>query len=213
MHTLKLVIRRGWSLILVTVISIVSLEMNWPIWVIAPILVIILVVGLTMELRRSKQVQLTTMAEDLRDLTKHFYDTFIERRELSVFNLAQNLHTPSSPEIADWARACDMGGRVLHHWLTRFAARVEADIRIRKEERYLSACVHEFWDINNLYHDFVREFCQKASKEDITKSARESYNKFRVEYNAFVQNFRGYISEFKKVAKIDIKPQSVKFAG
>ena len=212
MYTMKIVITRGWSLILVTVISIAALQMNWHIWAVAPTLVVILAAGLIVDFRRSKQQQLVTMADRLRDLIKHFCLTFIERGDTSVFNLIRNIPSSGSPELQGWQRGCDLSKRVLNQWLSRFVKRVDADVRIRKEENWLSDSVVEFCDINDLYYDFVEEFYRKASKEAVTKSDEESYNKLVTEYNAFVQNLRNYIAEFKKVAKIGIEPQSAKFA-
>ena len=47
---------------------------------------------------------------------------------------------------------------------------------------------------------------------ELPRETIDLYNRFVMEYNAFVQDFRDNIAELRKVAKTEVEPPSVKFA-
>ena len=51
-----------------------------------------------------------------------------------------------------------------------------------------------------------------AEKFEVPKEIVDQYNRFAVEYNAFIQNFRDTITELRNVARTQIEAPSVKFA-
>jgi len=89
---------------------------------------------------------------------------------------------------------------------------VESDIRARRFDVYWRTYLNELWLINNHYYEFVEQFYEVAEKIELSREIIDQYNRFTVEYNAFVQNFRDSISELKKFARTEIEPPSVKLA-
>ena len=90
--------------------------------------------------------------------------------------------------------------------------RMESDIRTRRFDVYLHTYLNELWLVNSHYFEFVEQFYEIAEKVEIPAVTIDQYNRFVVEYNTFVQNFRDSIAELKKTAKTEIEPPSVKLA-
>ena len=63
------------------------------------------------------------------------------------------------------------------------------------------------------YYEFIERFCELAQKISMPRETVEQYNRFVMEYNGFVQNFRDNITEMNKTARTEIEPPSVKFAN
>jgi len=131
---------------------------------------------------------------------------------LSIFTIIDSLFNIENPTVWHWARACDMSRRIFNTWCDSFISRVESDIRTRRFDVYLHTYLNELWLINNHYCEFIEQFYEIAVKVKIPQETIDQYNRFVMEYNAFVQDFRENISQLTKVAKTEIEPPSVKFA-
>ena len=66
--------------------------------------------------------------------------------------------------------------------------------------------------LNNHYYEFVEQFYELAENIEIPRETADQYNRFVMEYNSFVQNFRDGIAELRKVARTEIDPPSIKMA-
>ncbi|MBE9482846.1 MAG: hypothetical protein IMY88_04115 [Chloroflexi bacterium] len=212
MHILKTILNWGWCPILITVLAVVCCIYEWPIGALVPILIIILVIGLTMAVIGAKEKELEHVSLQLRQLAGYFNRRFAGASSLSIFTIIDSLFNIDNPKLWDWARACDMSQRIFNTWCDSFMKRVESDIRTRRFDVYLRTYLNELWLANNHYYDFVEQFYEIAEKVEIPQETIDQYNKFVMEYNAFVQDFRDSISELKKIAKTEIEPPSVNFA-
>lgn len=213
MYKLRTVLSWGWCPILITALALVGYAFGWEIWVVAPYLLIILVIGLVIAVVRAREKQLELSSQRLRQLAGYFNRRFTGNSSLSIFAIIDSLFNVDNPELWDWARACDMVQRIFNTWCDSFIARVESDIRTRQFNIYLRTYLNELWLINNHYYEFVEQFYEVAQRVEIPKETIDQYNRFVAEYNAFAQDFRDNISRLKKVAKTEIEPPSVKFAN
>ncbi len=209
---LRTVISLGWSPLLITTLSVVGYLYEWPIELLAPILIIILVIGLVTAATGASEKDLEKLSQKLRQLAGYFNRRFMGNSPLSIFAIIESLFNVDNPKLRDWVRACDMSQRIFHAWGDGFISRVESDIRTRSFKAYLRTYLNELWLINSHYHEFVEQFYEVAEKFELPQETIDQYNRFVVEYNAFAQNFRESISELKKFARTEIEPPSVKMA-
>jgi len=209
---LKTIVSWGWSPILITALAVVGYIYEWSIEVLAPVLIIILVIGLVMAVTGAREKELEHLSRKIRQLAGYFNRRFMGNSSLSIFAIIDSLFSVDNPKLWDWARACDMSQRVFNTWCSSFIGRVESDTRTRSFYIYLLTYLNELWLISNHYHEFVEQFYEVAEKVELPQETIDQYNRFVVEYNAFVQNFRDSISELKKFARTEIEPPSVKFA-
>ena len=209
---LRTVIGLGWSPLLITALAVVGYRYEWPIEILAPILIIILVIGLVTAATGAREKELEKLSQKLRQLAGYFNRRFMGNSSLSIFAIIQSLFNVDNPKLWDWARACDMSQRVFNTWSSSFVSRVESDIRARSFKTYLRTYLNELWLINSHYHEFVEQFYEVAENIELPQETIDQYNRFVVEYNAFAQNFRESISELKKFARTEIEPPSVKMA-
>ncbi len=209
---LRIIVSWGWSPILITALAIVGYIYEWPIEVLAPVLIIILVIGLVMAATGAREKEQERLLQKLRQLAGYFNCGFMGNSSLSIFVFIDSLFNIDSPKLWDWARACDMSRRVFNIWGDSFISRVESDVRTGRFNVYLRTYLNELWLISSHYHEFVEQFYEVAEKVELPRETIDQYNKFVVEYNVFVQNFRDSISELKKFARTEIEPPSVKFA-
>ena len=212
MYILRTIVNWGWSPILITALAVAGYIYEWPIEVIAPALVVILVIGLAVALVGAKEKELELSSQRLRQLAGYFNRRFTGTSSLSIFAIIDSLFNIDNPELWDWARACDIVQRIFNTWCDSFIDRVESDIRTRRFDIYLRTYLNELWLVNSHYYEFIEQFYEIAQKVEIPKETIDQYNRFVVEYNAFAQDFRDNISELRKVAKTEIEPPSVKFA-
>ncbi len=207
---LRIIVSWGWSPILITALALAGYTYEWPIEVLAPVLIIILVIGLVMAATGAREKDLEKLSQKLRQLAGYFNRRFMGNSSLSIFPIIESLFNIDNPKLWDWARACDMSQRVFNTWSTSFVSRVESDARARNFKTYLRTYLNELWLINSHYHEFVEQFYEVAEKIELPQETIDQYNRFVMEYNAFVQNFRDSISELKKFARTEIEPPSVK---
>ncbi len=209
---LKTIVSRGWYPALITVIAVVGLVRKWPIEAVAPTLIVILGIGLVVAMIKVKKNELELQSIRLRQLAGYFNRRFMGNSSLSIFAIIDSLFSVDNPKIWDWARACGMSQRIFDTWSNNFTTRVEGDFRTRKFTVFLHTYLNELWSINSHYHEFTEQFYEVAEKFEVPHEIVDQYNRFAVEYNAFVQNFRDTITELRNVARTEVEAPSVKFA-
>jgi len=212
MHVLRAVINRGWCPILITALAVVGFIFEWEIWIFAPVLGVILVIGLVVAARGARERELELSFLRLRQLAGYFTRRFMGNSSLSIFAIIDSLFNIDNPKLWDWARACDISQRVFNSWCNSFISRVESDIGNGRFDVSLPIYLNELWLVNSHYYELVEQFYELAEKFEIPQETIDHYNRFVMEYNAFVQDFREDISELRKVAETAIEPPSVKFA-
>jgi len=212
MHVLRAVINRGWCPISITALAVVGFIFEWEIWIVAPVLGVILVIGLVMVVMGAKERELELSFLRLWHLAGYFTRRFMGNSSLSIFAIIDSLFNIDNPKLWDWARACDTSQRVFNSWCNSFISRVESDIGTRRFDVYLPIYLNELWLVNSHYYELVEQFYELAEKFEIPQETIDHYNRFVMEYNAFVQDFRDNISELRRVAETAIEPPSVKFA-
>lgn len=209
---IKTLINWSWSPVLITAIAVLGIIYELPIEILVPTLIVILGIGLVIAMVRARDKQLELSVVRLRQLVGHFNRRFTGNSTLSVFAIIDGLFGIENPKIWDWARACDMSQRIFNTWCSSFIGRVEGDIRNRSLTSYLHTYLIELWSINSHYYEFVDQFYEVATKMEIPQELIDQYNRFVMEYNIFVEDFRGYISKLKQETKTGIEPPSVKLA-
>jgi len=209
---LKTIVSRGWYPALITIIAVAGLVRKWPIEAVAPTLIVILGIGLVVAIIKVKKNELELQSIRLRQLAGYFNRRFMGNSSLSIFAIIDSLFSVDNPKIWDWARACGMSQRIFDTWSNNFTTRVEGDFRTRKFTVFLHTYLNELWSINSHYHEFTEQFYEVAEKFEVPHEIVDQYNRFAVEYNAFVQNFRDTITELRNVARTEIEAPSVKFA-
>ena len=206
------VLRIGWSPILITALAVAGYINEWPIDAVAPMLIIILVIGLVVAAIGGRDKELERSSLRLKELAGYFNRRFGGSSSLSIFPIIDSLFSVDNPKLWDWARACDMSQRIFNTWCDRFISRVESDVGMGRLTVYLRTYLNELWLINSHYYEFIEQFYEVAEKIEIPPETVDQYNRFVMEYNAFVQHFQEQISELKKVAGTEIEPPSVKLA-
>lgn len=209
---LRTIISWGWSPILITALAVLGYLYEWPIAVVAPVLVIILVIGLVVVATGAREKELERSSLRLKELAGYFNRRFTGDSSLSIFTIIDTLFNIDNPKLWDWARACDMSRRIFNTWCDSFISRVESDVRTRRLPLYLRTYLNELWLINTHYYELVEQFYEVAEKVEIPRETVDQYNRFVVEYNAFAQDFQNSISELRKIARTQIEPPSVKLA-
>ncbi|MFB0559549.1 MAG: hypothetical protein ACETVS_03335 [Dehalococcoidales bacterium] len=212
MYILRSIIKWGWCPILITVVAVVSNIYGWSIEVVAPVVIVLLIIGLVVAVIGAREKQLELSALRLRQLAGHFYRRFMGSSSLSIFPIIESLFKVDEPKLWDWARACDMAERIFDTWCSSFISRVESDIRTRKFNVYLRTYLNELWLVNSHYFEFIEQFYELAERVEVPRETIDQYNRFVMEYNAFAQDFRDNISDLRKAAKTEIESPSVKFA-
>ncbi len=212
MYVSRAVIKWGWCPILITALAVVGFIFEWGIWIFAPVLGVILVIGLVMVVRGASERELKLSFLRLWHLTGYFARRFMGNSSLSIFAIIDSLFNIDNPKLWDWARTCDVSQRIFNSWCNSFISRVESDIGNGRFDVSLPIYLNELWLVNSHYYELVEQFYELAEKFEIPRETIDHYNRFVMEYNAFVQDFRDNISNLKKVAETAIEPPGVKFA-
>jgi hypothetical protein len=209
---LRTIVNWGWSPILITALAVIGYMYEWPLEILAPVLAIILVIGLGLMAAGVRGKEMDRSVSRLKQLAGYFSRRFAGNSSLSIFIIIDSLFKVDNPKVWDWARTCDVAQRIFNTWCDSFISRVESDVRTGRFGLYLRTYLDELWSINNHYYEFVEQFYEVAEKVETPPETIAQYNRFVVEYNAFVQNFQDGICELKKVARTEIEPPSVKLA-
>lgn len=209
---LRTIVVWGWSPILITTVAIVGTLYEWSLQVLIPVLGVILTIGLIGAVLRGSERRLEVLAMKLRQSARYFSRRFVSTSSLSIFAIIDTLFNLEDPQLWDWARSCDMSARIFNTWCDSFIDRIENDSRTGRFRSYLQVYLNELWLLTNHYYEFVEQFYEIAEKIDIPPTTRDQYNRFVVEYNSFVQNFRETVAELRRVAGTEIEPPSIKLA-
>jgi hypothetical protein len=206
MYVLSTIVKWGWCPILITAVAIIGRQYEWPLWVLALVMVVLLIIGL------SVAVSTARAAMRLRQLAGYFNRRFTGDSSLSIFVIIRSLLTSDNARVWGWARETEVAQRIFNTWCDSFTDRVESDIRTRRFLLYLRTYQSELWLINSHYNEFMEQFYEVATSMPLPPELIDQYNRLAEEYNAFVQNFRDNIAELRRVARTEIEPPSVKFA-
>ena len=215
LRALRAIVVWGWSPILITAVAVASIyewPIEWPVGVVLSLLIVILVIGLVVVVIRVGERQLELSSQKLRRLAGYFDRRFMGSSSLSIFAIIDTLFNIDNPQLWDWARACDMAQRVFSSWYDSFVDRLESDTRTGRSSIYLRIYLSELWLANSHYYEFIEQFYEIAQKVEIPVATIDQYNRFVMEYNSFVQNFRENIAALKKIARTEIEPPSAKLA-
>jgi len=212
MRVLRAVINQGWCPILIAALAVIGVVFEWEIWIVAPVLGVILVIGLVMAVRGARERELKLSFLRLRQLAGYFTRRFMGNSSLSIFAIIDGLFNIDNPKLWDWARACDVSQRIFNSWCNSFISRVESDIGNGRFDVHLHTYLNELWLVNGHYYELVEQFYEVIEKVELPQETIDLYNRFVMEYNAFVQDFRDTISELRRIAETGIEPPSVKFA-
>ncbi|NLL90033.1 MAG: hypothetical protein GX226_02885 [Dehalococcoidales bacterium] len=203
---------RGWPLIVITALTITGILLQWPFEAIAAIMGVILFVGLAIIAVDAREKEVERNSQKLKELTGYFVRRFMLESSQSIFIIIDIVFKTDNTKLWEWARACDMSARVFNAWANGLITRLESDNKTGRFSIYLRAYTNELWIINNLYYEYIEQFCEVVEKIEVPEEAKEQYGKFVVEYNVFVAQFRELISEMRKVARTEIEPPSIKTA-
>jgi len=206
----SIIVTWGWCPILITVLAVLGVIYQWPMELVAPVLGVVLVIGLVVAVISAREQQLERSSQRLKQLAGYFNRRFMGSSSLSIFTIIDTLYNVDNPQLWDWARACDMSQRVFNTWYNSFIDRLESDTRTGRFSIYLRIYLNELWSANNLYYEFVEQFHDIAEKVEIPVSIIDQFNRFVMEYNTFASSFQDTIAELKRVARTEIEPPSVK---
>lgn len=212
MRLLKTLFVWGWSPILITALALLAILYEWPLWLTSFSMGFVLVIGLVMAVIGAGERHTERVAIRLKQLAGYFNRRFMGTSSLSIFAVIDTLFNLDDTQLWDWARACDMSARIFNSWCDSFIDRIESDTRTARFRVYLRTYLNELWLINSYYYEFVEQFQEIADKIETTPATKDQYNRFVMEYNGFVQNFRELIAELRQVAETDIEPPSIKLA-
>ncbi|MFC1984645.1 hypothetical protein ACFLU0_01350 [Chloroflexota bacterium] len=212
MRALRALVNQGWSLIAIVALAVIGVIFEWGIWIVAPVLGVILIIGLVLVARGIRERELKLSFLRLWHLTGYFARRFTGNSPLSIFAIIGSLFNIDNPKLWDWARTCDASQRIFNSWCNSFISRVGSDIGNGRFDVHLHTYLNELWLVNSHYYELIEQFYELVEKFEIPQETIDLYNRFVVEYNAFVQDFRDNISELKRVAETAIEPPSVKFA-
>ncbi len=120
MYGLKTIVNWGWSSILITVLAVVAFIYEWPINVVVPVLIFILVIGLVVAVTRFRDREMGRSSLRLRQMAGYFNRRFMGTSSLSIFAIIDSLFKIDDPKLWNWARACDMSQRIFNSWCDSF---------------------------------------------------------------------------------------------
>lgn len=212
MNILKTVLYQGWALIIITTVAIIGYVFEWPITVFATTMGIILAIGLITAAVGTREKELESTSQKLRQMTGYFHLRFMGDSSLSIFAIINSLFKTDDHKLWEWARACDMSQRVFNTWCSGLASRLDVDTKTGRFTIYLRNYSNELWLITSLYYEFIEQFYEIAQKKPLPAETLEQYHKFVVEYNSFAEQFRELISEMKRIARTEVEPPSIKLA-
>ena len=212
MYPVKTIVYWAWSPILITALAVAGFILQWSAWAIAPVLIVIMLLGLGVGVVNAREKKIEFSSQRLRQLAGYFTRRFTGNSSLSIFAIINSLFSMENPEVWNWARARDISQRIYNTWCDSFIARIESDLRTKSFHLHLRAYLNELWLLNNHHYEFIEQFYEVAGRFEIPRETVEQYNRFVLEYNAFAQDFRDIIAELRKVARTEIEPPSVKLA-
>ncbi|MFH1639179.1 MAG: hypothetical protein ABIB93_02545, partial [Chloroflexota bacterium] len=187
---MKHFIKAAWSPVLITILAIVGYLYEWPVELLSPALVVILVVGLVVMAVSVRERKLEHAALKLDDLARYFNRRFADTSSLSIFTIINSLSSLNNPGLLEWVRACNTSQVIFNAWCNGFTSRLGSDARTARFGVHLRGYLSELWLLVIHYHEFVEAFYEVAVKIEIPQETIDHYNRFSLEYNSFVQSFQ-----------------------
>ena len=92
----------GWSPFLITVLAVVGAIFEWPVEVVGPVLIVILIIGLVMAATAAREKRLEQLALRLNELGGHFNRRFMGDSSLSIFVVIRTLLTSDNARVWAW---------------------------------------------------------------------------------------------------------------
>ncbi|MDD4635433.1 MAG: hypothetical protein WC231_06155 [Dehalococcoidales bacterium] len=212
MNAIKAVITRGWAAILIAALAMAGYFLDWPIEAFIASIASVLIIFIALLAVGAREKMLDESAESLKELSGYFYRRFMGESSLSIFAIINSLYRTDNTKLWEWARSCDNAQRVFNTWCDSFNTRQETDHRTRRYSAYLRVSAKELWIMVNMYQEYIEQFAEIANRMDVPIESLEQYQKFGVEYNTFVHQFRDLIAALRRVARIEIEPPSIKLA-
>ncbi len=212
MYIFKTIVKWGWSPLLIAILALLGYAYEWPIWILAILLGVILIVGLILVVTGAGEKKVEQASLKLRQLAGYFNRRFMGDSSLSIFVVIRSLFNIDNVKVWAWARECEVALRIFNTWSSSYVARLESDIRTGRFDINIRSYLNELWLMTNHYHEFIEQFYEVAENVELPRETIDLYNRLVVEYNAFAQDFRDNIGELRKFAITEVEPPSVKFA-
>lgn len=212
MYVLSVILRWGWCPILITAVALIGRQYEWPLWLLALVMVVLFIIGLAVAVTTAREKSVERASMRLKQLAGYFNRRFTGDSSLSIFVIIRSLLTSDNARVWGWARETEVAQRIFNTWCDSFSERVESDIRTGRFALYLRTYLSELWLINSHYNEFMEQFYEVAQAMPLPPELIDQYNRLVEEYNAFVQQFQDNIAELRRVARTEIEPPSVKFA-
>ena len=93
------VFKIGWSPTLITALAVAGFIYEWPLEFLAPVLVIILVIGLIVAASDAREKELERSSLRLKELAGYFSRRFAGNSSLSVFAIIGSLFNVNEPKL------------------------------------------------------------------------------------------------------------------
>ena len=208
----KTILRYGWTPLLMGVVAVTASYSEWNIGALVAVLTLLFVVGMVTVALGVREKELENLSLRLRQLAGYFARRFMGDSSLSIFAITEMMFKMDDPDIWQWARSFDVSRRVFNSWCTGFINRIEGDLHSHRYQTYLPLYLNELWQINGHYHEVIMQFTEIAERVSVPQDIMEQYERFAVEYNAFVNSFRATIADLVKVTHTAVEPPSVLLA-
>jgi len=212
MNAIKAVFTRGWAAMLIAALAIAGYLLSWPMEAFIASIASVLIIFIAFAAIGARERMLDEAAESLKELSGYFYRRFMGESSLSIFAIINSLFRMENSKLWEWARSCDNAQRVFNTWCDSFGTRQEMDHRTRRYSAYLRVSAKELWLMVNMYQEYVEQFVEVANHMELAPEILDQYQRFGMEYNTFVTQFRDLIAGLRKVTRIEIEPPSIKLA-
>lgn len=212
MNAIKAVFTRGWAAILIAALAITVYLLEWPMEAFISSIASVLIIFIGFSAVAAREKMLDESAESLKELSGYFYHRFMGESSLSIFAIINSVFKTENTSLWEWARSCDNAERVFNTWCDSFNTRLETDHRTRRYSAYLRVSTRELWLMVNMYQEYIEQFVEVANHVELPVETIEQFQRFKVEYNTFVGQFRDLLAGLRRVARIEIEPPSIKMA-
>ncbi|MFC1982612.1 hypothetical protein ACFLV5_02355 [Chloroflexota bacterium] len=207
-----MLLRVIWIPIVMAGVAILGYLYFWPLEMLAPILSVLVVIGIFMAVSYDRQRNLEHSLAMLKEVGAYFVRRFSGNSPLSIFVVIEGLINAENPAVREWVHCCSMSRLILNSWCDSFILRMESESRAGTLSIYMRTYLRELWSLVIHYQDFIEQFHEVAEKSEFSQDTIAQYNRFTIEYNSFSQRFRDFIGDLRGVNKTEIEPPSIKLA-
>ena len=95
---LRTIVNWGWCPILITVLAVLGVVYQWPVELVAPVLGVILVIGLVVAVVSAREQQLERSSQRLKQLAGYFNRRFLGSSSLSIFTIIDTLYNDDNTQ-------------------------------------------------------------------------------------------------------------------